>query len=1044
MVFNRKKKSKSSDGKKTPAEKKAIDSKASPRKTCNVPMPGRGAWAQADTRTLVVVGDGLAAGMGSFSLMENYQSASYPALLAAAMGTKLLQPLFQEPGLGYPIGFANVHVAAPTLFQTTVFKHLPTELPGNLGIPGFSAAEALHYRPEPPLLDASNVRSIANLILAAPGMKTRQACFPTQAEAANQLKPSMLLVQLGYDQVLNYAINGEGDIDAARFEDEYAALLDKLSESGAKTVLMTVPSPTDTAYYTLVPAAAEVLKVELSVLTRFYGLGEADYLTPEGIIEIGYQIQTHVFAPLSPKAVLHSWQAVALAEFSSAINEAIHRLGESFGFPVFPLHEVFADLKRRPLSINNRPISGNYLGGVFNLNGTCPGHLGNGLIAERLLGFLSYYIDGANFTPINLKALQASDPVAGIIPAVGKPWTYEQLAPVVRSKLPQTTSGPAGVYNNRIEFKPLPKPLQLPDSLEITMALNSETSYHADAMTLVNTNDPRNAMFGNTRNLLFGGLAFFGSQLKGTLHFRFTAPVNNKTHFVLTFSDGSLTGTNGDLACPNLYRFPIGDAKVFYPPNTGCEGDLDLVTGFGSNMKFFLFFQNTGLGVLAKLNPTFPRLPIPFTDIEIKEPPVYATAFAQFTQKSDGGLDFVFHGTSFVPLGPNIKYPLPIASAAGDYATIASSGTALHPNIHLSTVLPLEWEENPQPLKLQENTTIELTAATYRTSFGDDFTLNNPSLGLAEGRSPLTGRVQIQFGTRFGDFLGFNASILPPTGLFEDPTLAPLQDSFPAALSRGLLGHNEFLKFPNRQYYLDNVYFLEDPFDLALGAINLRTGQVVGDFLHRGLIGQNLIFALVRVEPRTPQATFQFRGPARFNQDEDGALHYRFSGTLFIPYPEGFLFPAPDLATGVVIGDKSQLDPFLDLDAYSDLKGRPNYKDARKNVAGSTGGTFSYSYDIPAEPGAPASFTFVDHQMADAGFTMFPDGLMAAKATNTGSDVATLTFTGNGRWSPSPDEVHTVSVQVSFKPEHYISILIDGGMIDNVTTAPDPNHKVLP
>jgi hypothetical protein len=68
------------------------------------------------------------------------------------------------------------------------------------------------------------------------------------------------------------------------------------------------------------------------------------------------------------------------------------------------------------------------------------------------------------------------------------------------------------------------------------------------------------------------------------------------------------------------------------------------------------------------------------------------------------------------------------------------------------------------------------------------------------------------------------------------------------------------LRFRAREYRQTDLYLLDDPFDIPVGAVNAHTGKVIGDFLHRGFLGQALFFALVRVEPRTPQGSFEYRG----------------------------------------------------------------------------------------------------------------------------------------------------------------------------------------
>ena len=108
---------------------------------------------------------------------------------------------------------------------------------------------------------------------------------------------------------------------------------------------------------------------------------------------------------------------------------------------------------------------------------------------------------------------------------------------------------------------------------------------------------------------------------------------------------------------------------------------------------------------------------------------------------------------------------------------------------------------------------------------------------------------------------------------------------------------------------------IDDPFDLSVGNVSRKSGRLLGDLLHRGLIGQNLFYALLRVEPRTPKASFLFRGPAGFEKGRDGRTIFRFHGQVRVPYPEGYLFPSPDMATGVVIGPDSVLDPFYWIQA---------------------------------------------------------------------------------------------------------------------------------
>src|SRR5439155_1237913 len=106
--------------------------------------------------------------------------------------------------------------------------------------------------------------------------------------------------------------------------------------------------------------------------------------------------------------------------------------------------------------------------------------------------------------------------------------------------------------------------------------------------------------------------------------------------------------------------------------------------------------------------------------------------------------------------------------------------------------------------------------------------------GEARGRSHLVGRVQIQFGERFGDTVPISVATLPPGGMLLRSRGGPIADVFPGRLPAGLFGHSEFLRFPLRTYYLDSVSCIDDPFDVALGAVNVRTGEVIGELPHGG------------------------------------------------------------------------------------------------------------------------------------------------------------------------------------------------------------------
>jgi hypothetical protein len=194
------------------------------------------------------------------------------------------------------------------------------------------------------------------------------------------------------------------------------------------------------------------------------------------------------------------------------------------------------------------------------------------------------------------------------------------------------------------------------------------------------------------------------------------------------------------------------------------------------------------------------------------------------------------------------------------------------------------------------------------------------------------------------------------------------------------------------------------------------------------------------VEPRTPKGSFEYRGPALFERTADGRLRYQFSGTAFLPYPPGFLFPQPNLAEGFVIGPQSRLDPFFQVEGICECKRRGGVKSGGADMQlSSTGEQFSYCYAIASDPARHKPvFEYTNHAQ---GATFQLKSLSWVNFSNSGTGGSdrgfdTVTFAGFGTWSLDQSAtLHTASVQISVEPKlPYVSILIGGGQVSNVIT----------
>jgi hypothetical protein len=285
---------------------------------------------------------------------------------------------------------------------------------------------------------------------------------------------------------------------------------------------------------------------------------------------------------------------------------------------------------------------------------------------------------------------------------------------------------------------------------------------------------------------------------------------------------------------------------------------------------------------------------------------------------------------------------------------------------------------------------------------------------------------------------------LAPGGVLGLEPPAPLAALFPGRLSPGPVGHDEHLRFPMRNYFVDGATLVDDPFDVSVGAVDLRSGRFINQLLHRGFIAQDLFFSLLRVEPRTPRTSFLFRGPAALDWLPSGHLVFRLRAGVRVPYPAGFAFPAPDLSSAITVGDDSVLDPYLWVRAATDLARVAPISLRRTHLRSSTGEEFSYTV-ATAEADQPLTFEYTNHAQQGTFRSETITWLGYAPMVSAHGETNVLTFTGFGRWSKDPTaRAHQVSAQIVTGAEEYVSIQIDAGLVSNVNTRPAEEEAVLP
>jgi hypothetical protein len=758
------------------------------------------------------------------------------------------------------------------------------------------------------------------------------------------------------------------------------------------------------------------------------------------------------------------------------LNEELVALAQGQGVLVYDLHAFFRRIAHEGVMVGSRRLTAEFLGGFYSLNGYYPGATGHALIANELLRLLNSAY-GANFPPIDVHTVSLRDPVADYHQAEGPNWATSDLlrshpmppfasptssmpvasryAPAAHTSVSREDSGQTGETPTGL--------LQLPPGLEQVLPLSKAASYFGDGISALDCQDEQDIQWGSCNNLLFGGLAMVDCHLSGSIRIKFSPPVDYICDFEVHYEDG-FVGDDSVLTTPRFFKMPFQQTRVDAVPGMISSGKLDLRTGeaaFGEGgvrqLQFSATYSSNALIALASVNPNFPLLPGTHDRAgPIVFPGQYGSAWVKFEPRPDGLLDFTFYGSTFVPLGSfskDIRWPLSIIGPTQQYATIPSKGTVMHPHLHLST-------KEPEPPTGQEdlpdipfNTIQELTLHTHNSAFGDKFSLDVPEFGgAATGRSHVLGRAQVQFGEPSGGSVPVAILSLNAGGLLAPLPASPISETFPAPLPPGPKGFDAVLRFPRRTYVQNDIALLDDPFDLPLGAVDLKTGRLLNEMLHRGFINLNIIYALLRVEPRTPRSSFFFRGPGWFQKGRHGQLAFRYQSEVLVPYPSGFKYPSPNLTTTVTVLSPSRLDPYLWIRAVQDEDVTHYVKEgqAKDVLATSTGERFSFRYVIPGDPSKhPAQFEYVNHtqqgsfRLHSLTWVGFSHSLTSQASSE---EYDTVTFTGFGVWSKDGvDSIEQTAVQISTSPATpYVGIQIGSGYISNVDTKPDNPDDARP
>lgn len=195
---------------------------------------------RVDMSNFVAIGTSVSMGWMSDGVVHTSQERAWVSQLAADVGVPFTLPGIAAPGCRPPlaaplIGFRRVD-SSPATASTTCAANLPgVSLPThNLAVEGATAMDALYSTPE----TATNGRGPVTSRVLPSGM--------TQVTAMRSLAPTFVSVEFGGNEILSAQVGllipGVTYVPFSAFASSYSAIIDQVRATGAKAILVTLPT----------------------------------------------------------------------------------------------------------------------------------------------------------------------------------------------------------------------------------------------------------------------------------------------------------------------------------------------------------------------------------------------------------------------------------------------------------------------------------------------------------------------------------------------------------------------------------------------------------------------------------------------------------------------------------------------------------------------------------------------------------------------------------------------------------------------------------
>ena len=366
--------------------------------------------AQTNFTTYVSVGDSLAAGFESNSLVETHQNRSVPALIARQAGVQgFQQPLISEPGIPPELTLVSLVPApliAPKASSAGAPKNLALARPyNNLAVPGATSVDALTR--------TTDAGGLHDIILRGLG---------TQVQQAIALRPTAITLWIGNNDVLGAALRGRA-IDGvtltpiAAFRATYGQIVAALKTTGAFIVAANLPDVTTIPFVTTIrPYVVNGSGAPVLIAgARVPLIGPSGSLPSTALVTLaastllaqGIGIPSAVGgtgAPLPDEVVLDPSEIAVIQDHVNADNQAIREICGAANIPVLDVNALLRELSTTGREIGGITLSSAFLtGGVFSYDGVHPNDIGYAIVANEFIRVIN--ASGGAVPPVDLGAV---------------------------------------------------------------------------------------------------------------------------------------------------------------------------------------------------------------------------------------------------------------------------------------------------------------------------------------------------------------------------------------------------------------------------------------------------------------------------------------------------------------------------------------------------------------------------------------------------------------------------------------------------------------